>query len=269
MANLGAYSDKILDKLISGFQEQIIRIRNIEKHSKIAVFDMDGTLLDGDLEEAVYCFLIANNYPVKLKWSNYLEMLDREDYQNAYIALKKGLDGIKADAIMNFAEKLLSSKHSTIFFREGNIEYQYPIPKINHELYKLLIYLKINEWKIAVISASTQVLVRTLAENFLNLSTNYIRGTRSEFFVTEDCEDIFTDRITGIITYGQGKIDSFKEMFFDEKPMISAGDSEGDIELLNYTHKDGFVITCGKSQGNIQKLRNQLDADLHKVDFMY
>jgi phosphoserine phosphatase len=267
--NLSAYQSKILEKLNPEISKELLRIESLDIENKIAVFDMDGTLLDGDLGEAVFCYMKANGYELNLKWRDYLDLLERGNTFEAYTQMVKSFKGINARSVMNATRNLLKTNSNEIFFKEDDIEYKYPVPVVNIEMLNLIVYLKISKWKVSAISATSHIIVKEFTDSILKLEPLFVRGIRSEFYVTDNYEDLFTEELKGEITYREGKVKVLNEIFADTKPLLTAGDSLGDIELLNSTSNDGFAILCGKSNAHLNFLKKHINPEIKTVNFIY
>ncbi|MFA7625610.1 MAG: HAD family hydrolase [Candidatus Kapaibacterium sp.] len=261
--NIEIYKEKIIRKINPKTAQIITRIEEsgIDDEEKIAVFDLDGTLIEGDIGDAIFCFLISSGYSFDFKWSNYQDMLAVKNYRNAYIDIVTTMKGMDVKTIVWAASALLKSNSNYFDFEEDGIKYSMQIPKPIPEMQYLLTYLKLSKWKISVISASSHIAVRTVCDKLFKLKPDYIRGIKTELEVSDEYIDLFTDRISGTVTYREGKAVNFRELFGnDAKPIITAGDSHGDIELLNLTPDNGLVLICSKTPEDIDFLRNNLNT---------
>ncbi|MBX3044817.1 MAG: haloacid dehalogenase-like hydrolase [Candidatus Kapabacteria bacterium] len=270
MKNLTEYKNKIINKLRPNLKEAILELemKNICDDEKIAVFDLDNTLINGDIGDSLYCYLKSTGHEFDYKWSDYQAMLARKDYQNSYCDIITTMKGLNISTVYNAAKHLISTNSEIICFSEDGIEYEFPVPTPIPEMQILVTYLKISGWKVGVISASYHIAVKAVCESLFNLNPQFIRGVRTEIEVTEKYEDLITDIIKGTVTYRQGKADVFQELFGEGvKPLISAGDSHGDIELLNLTSQNGLIILCGKSLSNINFLKSKIESNAKFVDF--
>jgi len=270
MQNLNQYKAKIREKLPTEIAAGLLKIENMElsKEQNIAVFDLDGTLINGDIGESVFCYLKSIGHEFDLKWKEYLELIDKKEYQTAYIKIITTMKGLSVKVVSNAARRLITSNSDFIYFSEDGVEYTYPIPKEIPDMTHLIIYLKISGWKIAVISASGHISVRAVCESLFKLNPEFVRGVRTEIEVTDNYDDLYTDIIRGEITYGEGKVKVFHEIFgIDSKPLITAGDSHGDIDFMNLTSKKGFAIICGASSAHKVHLKSKLKSEIKTIDF--
>ena len=270
MQNLNQYKTKIREKLPNEIAASLLELENLElpDEQKIAVFDLDNTLINGDIGESVFCYLKSIGHEFDLKWKEYLELIDKKEYQNAYSNIITTMKGLSVKVVSNAARRLITSNSDSIYFSEDGIEYSYPIPKEIPDITHLIVYLKISGWKIAVISASSHISVRAVCETLFKLNPEYVRGVRTEIDVTDNYDDLYTDIIRGELSYGAGKVNVFHEMFGnDAKPLITAGDSLGDIDLMNLSSPNGFAIIRGASSAHRQHLKSKLRSDIKTIEY--
>lgn len=270
MQNLEHYKSKIRQKLSPILADALLSIEQmkIPDEQKIAAFDLDGTLINGDIGESTFCYLKSIGHEFDFTWSEYLELLKTCNHRLAYSKLVTTMQGLLVKVVSNASRRLITSKSDTIFFTENNIDYSYPIPKQVVEMHNLIVYLKISGWKIAVISASNHISVRAVCEELFKLKPDFIRGIRTEIEVSDNSEDYFTDIIKGQISYGIGKVEVFHQLFGSNAiPLITAGDSAGDIDLMNLTSTDGFALLCSSSTDSNLHLKAKIKSDIQLIEF--
>lgn len=269
MHNLNQYKAKILGRINPGLAAELYRIDgyDLAPEEKIAAFDLDDTLIEGDIGEAVFCYIKAAGNDIPLKWKDYLEMIEAKEYERGYCDIITSMEGMNIKTIANSAKNLISSNSEIIIFTEDGIEYNYPIPKPIIEMQNLIVYLKISGWKISVISSSSQIAVRSVTDYLFKLYPEYVRGIKTEIYVTDNYDDLFTTKIQGTVPFREGKAEVFRDMFGDLQPLITAGDSRGDIELLNLTSDKGFAILCGKNLSNLEFLKNSISKNIKIIEF--
>jgi len=143
MIELAPYEDMPLNSsdiiMQSDLLESLLNIelRFGESHlggkSRVAVFDLDNTLLVGDIGDAVYAQLLSDGFPLPLSWLDYLQMI-KEDPMKAYIEVVKALDGIPLEYLVRTTKRILQSTDDIILC-EG---LEVLIPKPNHLMYELV-----------------------------------------------------------------------------------------------------------------------------------
>jgi phosphoserine phosphatase len=268
MINSKIYISKILDRLNPLIKNEFLRIQdlNIPDSEKIAAFDLDNTLINGDICESVFCYLKANNFELDLKWSDYLKLLDSGNFKKAYCDIITALKGLNIRTINSYVQTLINSNSIEIHFEEDGREYKYPLPKIKHDMINLIVLLKISGWKVSIISASSHIMVRKISDLLFKLNPEFVHGIKTEIEVTDNYEDLFTDKICGIITYSEGKSEQYKQLFGEIKPLITAGDSIGDIELINLTSEVGFSIICGNTISEMNSLKSLINQNIKTIN---
>ncbi len=270
MQNLEQYKSKIREKLRPQLAECLLSIeqKSIPNEQKIAAFDLDGTLINGDIGESTFCYLKSIGHEFDLTWSEYTDLLESGEKTLAYSKIITTMKGLLVKVVSNASRRLMTSQSDMIYFTENNKEHSYLIPKQIIDMHNLIVYLKISGWKVAVISASNHISVRAVCQELFKLKPDYIRGIRTEIEVNNNSEDFFTDVIKGHITYKEGKANVFRELFGqDAIPLLTAGDTEGDVELLNLTSPDGFAILCDNSSNSTSVLKQLIQSHIRTVEF--
>ena len=141
-----------------------IELRFGESHlggkSRVAVFDLDNTLLIGDIGDAVYVQLLSDGFPLPLSWLDYQYMI-KEDPKKAYIEVVKALDGIPLEYLVRTTKRILQSKDDMILCEGSEVL----IPKPNHLMYELVRLLLQWQYTIFVISASNDISAKIAGSN--------------------------------------------------------------------------------------------------------
>jgi phosphoserine phosphatase len=133
-----------------------IELRFGESHlggkSRVAVFDLDNTLLIGDIGDAVYTQLLSDGFPLPLSWLDYQQMI-KEDPKRAYMEAVIALDGIPLEYLVRTTKRILQSEDDMILCEGSEVL----IPKPNHLMYELVRLLHQWQYTIFVISASNDI----------------------------------------------------------------------------------------------------------------
>ena len=74
---------------------------------KVAVFDLDGTLLEGDIGEAVFAHLIVSGHPLRVTWREYQQQLFTHR-SKAYRSVVQAMAGLDIETIVE-ATKAVSN----------------------------------------------------------------------------------------------------------------------------------------------------------------
>ncbi len=249
--------------------EQFIADRRIQTISKTAVFDLDDTLLEGDIGDAVFAqlkrdesrrYLTVQQKPLPLGWREYRNLIKTGKKQEAYMRVVTCMAGIPLDVLRETTRKILRSPHRYIEIEGETV----PIPRINPTMFGLLQLIRKLKYRIMVMSASNHFSVRLVAGELLHLPRSRAFGIRSLLkYIKPEPGQKRIAVLTGIlqepIPWARGKAEVYARHAGQALPLITGGDSETDFFLLNLTHPLGLAIWAGKNQNRIKSLQKKLD----------
>lgn len=244
------------------FRELIINsnLGNVEKN---AVFDFDGTLIKGDIEEAFLCYLLSKNYNLEYSWDEYNHLLELGEYKKAYIDMKQSFSKLSIPQLKIEINNFLNENIDLIKFKQNDKDYNYKYPIVNYSLYQIVKFLEENNFGIFVISASLEMLVQEAGFAWFGINKENIAGMR----LKPIDDNTLSNEIIDIVTIGAGKVEALKQYFNIERPFLVAGDSISDLELLNSVQDNGIKIIVGKNQKLLEKTELIKISD-HKKEFV-
>lgn len=248
---------------INNIIQQINSINDLEKsgiinsHEKIAVFDFDETLIEGDIEEAVFCALLSFGKKLNFSWKYYNNLLNSNKFEFAYSEFKKAFDGLSIQEIENCVISIIESNEDTIIFEQDNENFEFPMPKVNDIMKSAITILNDNGYKVYVISASTEIIVSKAAEVLFGIPSANVRGMRIKTDIFGN-KEFLTSEIIGIRTSYEGKADVLFELTGSNEILIAAGDSLSDLNLLQKVRGTGFIILRNKK--HLDQLLNHLSS---------
>lgn len=210
-------------------------------NQKFAVFDLDNTLIDGDIADATVAHLLANEVEIDLDWDLYLKQINDGNIFDAFVSTSTILYGMEPKCVENLAKAILEIEEPFITFFIGNRVIKVKVPKPKPLMQEYIEFLKINNFSIYIISASNYWLVKTVAKLFFNIEDEFIFGVKNKIIKIEDL-DILSNEIGTICPIGKNKAEIYSEFISNFPPLITAGDSLNDKELLILTSKDGIVL---------------------------
>jgi len=232
-------------------------IQKTDTSSRIAVFDLDNTLLIGDIGEAAIAYLLENEIDINFKWSEYKEMIANGKELEAYKLASLSFKGMEDGCVRRFADVVLNMKEDFITFFEDDYVFKVSVPRINPHMKTIINMLKKNRFKIYVISSSNQYLVETAAARF-GLPRKNCFGIKHKLKKFDNVR-VLSDEIIVPLPFAEGKVEIYKEEIGKLPPLFAAGDSITDINLLSLTSSDGFILWCGNDDlSDIEK--NKLKA---------
>ncbi len=224
---------------------------------KIAVFDLDNTLLDGDVGDAVFVQLkldeqegplAIDKAPLPLTWLEYRDILAREGKIVAYQRITTAMAGIPLHTLIKTTRKVMDCQLPFLQWEGEKI----PVPAPNPMMLQVLELLRRKGYGIYVISASNQFTVREVGRRYLSLPENHCYGIRPILEQNDDGVDILSHRLEEPLPITDGKAHVYFNHIAHDPPLITGGDSDTDIYLMNLTHPQGISIWRGDSGEKFQ-----------------
>ncbi len=222
-------------------------------NDKIAVFDLDNTLLIGDIGDALFTQLkiderdsgiplSVDKKKIPLTWPDFRVILEQKGKEAAYPLMTTAMAGIPEDTVIKATKRVMSSREP--FLEVEGVKIPVPVP--NPVMQALVLYLKILHYQIYIISASNRYSVQLAALEFFGIPVDHVYAMKPGVYHHEIYGNVLCDYIDGPVTVVQGKVDTYKKMIGNIPPLITGGDSTTDIPLLNLTDPDGLIIWVKK-----------------------
>ncbi len=230
-------------------------IKKKSHNELIAVFDLDNTLLDGDIGEATFAQLKADGEFKDFSYANYLQEIENGNFQRAFLDMAVSMKGLTIEKLIQTTHKVLNKKGQMIEFKENNKNFYSVAPSANRNLLNMLLFLKANNFKIKIISSSPDIIVKTVATRLFGIDPKNSIGLKNK---TKN--GILTEELLEPIPIADGKEQVYKSIFNNTPPIISAGDSINDAFLLKLTSLDGIVIL--RKNRYLEFLKNTLPQNL-------
>jgi phosphoserine phosphatase len=266
----GNHTMTIQDAELTGKIREIeakIRNRVIKIPKRIAVFDLDNTLITHDIGEAVFARLkqaeqdeplTVDRKPIPLSWSEYRELVCRGEKKEAYKKMVTAMSGLPLNTLQNITRQIIRSGTGSIKIAGHSV----PVPRANRRMQFLIRLLKRLHYRIFIISASNHTSVRIAADMLLNIPESNAFGIQSRIIDRKLPGKkaqlrLLTSDLIKPIPISRGKVSVYKKYIDSAPPLVTAGDSEMDIHLLNFTHKEGLSIWVGKDPGQYNLILSQ------------
>lgn len=216
---------------------------------KVAVFDMDNTLLTGDIGDALFVQLkreeldhpvTIDKKPIPWTWSQYRQFLEKKGKEEAYTRVITSMAGIPVDTVVNTARSVMNlPPHIKYLESEGE---DIPVPRIYPAMHAVVSYLQSLDYDIYIISATIQCVVRDVVERYFNIPADHAFGMTPTTTKTDTGQEIIGDQVIGPVTVTGGKVKVYHKEIGMIPPLVSGGDSPTDIPMLNLTHPHGVII---------------------------
>lgn len=257
-----------LVKRIQQLEENFNKRPKEKTSDKIAVFDLDNTLLEGDVGEAVFfqlkidektAPLTVDRKPIPFTWEDYQGLLAEDDKMAAYTRTVTAMAGIPTETVTDTTRRIVQSNDR--FLESGN--FRVPVPSPNPVMQALVDYLKSLAYEIYIISASNHFSVRYVARVHFGIRESRVFGMKSR--VTDIKDPVSGKKITVLenqliepVTVGEGKADTYRNFAGSVPPLITAGDSNTDIQVFNLTDSAGLIIWVGKDDKKLAWVKQQV-----------
>lgn len=238
------------------------KIRGLSTNGiKRAIFDLDNTILNGDIGEALFCRI--KNLEIKervktdgslidLTWSDYNNLIAKGENVSAYRRVVECMKNVPVELIADLTRELMNSDFS---FLEHSGE-KISIPHIDPGIRELISLLEKENFDINVISASNSISVEIVAEEYLGLQKDNIFGVESESAEYEGGKFKLAGKLKEPAPVNEGKATLYLAVFGDKLPLITAGDSELDFPMLDLVCDGGIVLWRGGEGIVFEKLKN-------------
>lgn len=238
--------------------------KNNSNIQKIASFDLDKTLIDGDFADTVYTYMISKGYKFKMDYQTFLKEITINP-RDLFLDFPTFFNDMKRNEVIKHIKEVIKLDDFT--FEENDTTFEAKVPKPKEEFLWLIEELKIRDYTISVISASPEDIVKEVSKTYYNLEGEEVYGIKSKFKITNNHE-VYTDEIHLPTSVIEGKAIVYNSLF-EHKPLITAGDSINDLYLLNLTQNEGITILCNKTHDKIEYIKSHLKTNTQIVTINY
>jgi len=259
-------------RIPAGMLERIEQVEQRFKKSpeerpaaKIALFDMDNTLLVGDCGDALFARLKIDeqrhNKPLTVQgemipfsWTEYREVLRTRGKVEAYSRVIKCMAGLPLETLLETSRRAMNRGLQYLELEGVKIPVPYPHPVMQ----ALLVRLESLGYEIYIISATNQFTVRLVAKEYFGVPETHVFGMVPSLTQHPRRGTLIGAEIEGPVTVVEGKVQVYKEKIGTAAPLISGGDSTTDIAMLNLTAPDGLIIWVGEDSGEGEEIKKDL-----------
>lgn len=197
------------------------------RHSRaIAAFDADGTLWNADLGEALFDYQVRNRLLKGLPadpWAHYEHLKAKVSHEVAYIWLAQINEGLPLTQVQKWAQEAVDEMR--------------PVP-VFEEMKDVIAQLLDLGVEVYIVTASIKWAVEPGAE-LVGLKPENVIGIR-----TKVKNGLITRDQDGPITYRAGKVEGLRAVVGDVRPFFCAGNTEGDLPLLESATDLRLVVTA-------------------------
>lgn len=215
-----------------------------------AAFDLDNTLLIGDIGEAVFAELLKRKEINSFTWVDYLKLLE-SDRKKAYEKVIEIMIGFNTKEIERITLDILNSKEVYIDI-EG---FKVPIPKPNPIMQSIINYLHSKNIEINVVTASNQISAQIICWNYFGISNSNVFGGNVKVNWNGKI-----NALSGEIPFANEKVNTLKRNK-NNRPIITGGDGVWDRYLLEYTNSRGIRLWLGRDNEEYYKIKSEYFKD--------
>lgn len=223
-----------------------------------AAFDLDNTLLIGDVGEAVFASLIKMDLHQGFNWQDYRNLLN-QNREEAYKRVVEIMDGLEPDTLKNITYEVLKPGNLQIEIDADTI----PCPRPNVFMQALILFLQGIGLDVFVVTASNQISAEIVCQEYFNLPSSSIFGAPVSFDINGKISYKHAQ-----IPYGIGKVNVLKKKF-NYKPGVTGGDGIWDKFLLDYTSDNGVRFWLGHDTQEYRKLKEECYPDKNFYHIQY
>jgi phosphoserine phosphatase len=244
--------------------ELFITEHSTQSLEKIAAFDMDNTLLEGDIGEAVFSQLkldeqkqpvTVTNTMIPFSWPECHEMMKKLGKKEAYTKMVTAMNGIPVETVIETTRRVMALNIPYLEVEGVRV----PVPRPNEVMQALVRYLRNLDYTVYIISATNSYSVQYMAEEYFDIPASHAIGMKPTV-MNEEKGGIIGAEIDGPITVGEGKVEAYHRFIGSIPPLVTAGDSNSDIQVLGLTSPQGISIWVGDDDQKYESIRKLLPS---------
>ena len=249
------YQSELIQRLLD--QEQRFGESHLGGKNRIGLFDLDNTLLVGDIGDAVFAQLLLDGFALPLSWKEYRSMC-KENPSFAYVEVVKALEGISTEYIIRVSKRILLSDQEYLYCGGEPVR----IPKPHPLMLEVIRLLRDWHYLIFVVSASNDISAKVAGTVLFDIPINNIAGIKPKLSGNK-----ITNMVLDPVPVGVGKVAQYRLMCGDNMPMIVATDSMLDLPILQICDSDGTAIIVGDNEELYTKAGEELShsISIHQV----
>jgi phosphoserine phosphatase len=221
--------------------------------NRIALFDLDNTLIVGDIGDAVFAQLLVDGVPLPLTWKEY-QILCKEDPVSAYVEVVRAMEGRKIEQIIQVSKRVLQSEDEFLVCENEAVR----LPKPNLLMKEIVRLLREWHYSIFIVSASNDISAKIAGSVLFDIPINNIAGIKPMMHNHKLTCDVLEP-----IPVGIGKVSQYRLMSGDRMPLIVASDSELDLPLFHLCDPDGIAIVVGENMKLHERAKKELSLTTH------
>lgn len=238
------------------------KVRQIAKTAEfgdcIAVFDLDDTLIIGDIGEALFAQLKKEGFDIPLTWKKYWELIKAGYPGEAYIKMCTCMESISTSYLKSTVNSILDTDENFISFYEDNETINVLVPKPNPMMKTIVDMLMAYNCEVYIISSSHSIAVTIVAGRFFKIEPGHSYGVKNREEEVGDTT-FLTSEILEPIPVREGKALVYASRIGSERPYLVFGDSANDTWLFNLARPEGMAVYTGNDRYKFAQISKNLD----------
>ncbi len=229
-----------------------------EYNNCIALFDLDDTLIIGDIGEALFAYLCKEGFEMPLKWKEYWRLINTGHPGEAFIRMCSCMEGISTSYVKTAVNSIFDTDDMYITFVEDDELVNVPVPKPNPLMQTVLDLLRVYGCDIYIISSSHSIAVTLAAERFFKIAADHVFGVRNREEIVNEINYLTSDIIEPV-PVREGKAMVYYSRIGSEKPFLAFGDSPNDVWMFNLVRQDGMAVYVGNKREKYEEIAKSID----------
>lgn len=244
------------------------KLDNLDKISldlsipKNAFFDLDNTLLVGDIGELIILAMLKEKLNLEMNWSDYQNMLSTYGEPHAYKEILRAKKGNTVEQLKELTKNILNDNNPYNFI-EADFSILKDKPKPNKELKQLINELIFRNYNLYVITAGSHFVAESVIELwFPEISNLNVFGVKN---IVEN--GLLTNELEIPYPINEGKGEVLKQILNGNKALITVGDSPNDLFMFKETHDYGLKLIVDHKANKTFKVLKKIE-NLNNIHFI-
>lgn len=243
------------DNLLSKAQQIA---KSAEYQTCIALFDLDDTLIIGDIGEALFAQLKKEGFDMPLSWKEYWGLINSGQPGEAFLRMCSCMESISTSYIKSTVNSIIDTDDRYITFYEDDEAVNVLVPKPSPLMKTIVDLLRAYNCDIYIISSSHSIAVTIVAGRFFKIDPDHVFGVKNKEEEIGDTTFLLSEIIEPT-PIREGKALVYYNKFGTEKPYIVFGDSPNDTWLFNLIRADGIAVYTGNDRYKFEEIAKSID----------
>jgi len=271
---LPSWNDGAVKKSIIQFVERVTDKNSsdyVPPEDRIATFDNDGTLW---VEKPLYIQFEYEFARIHKIAENNPYLREIEPYKSIYTGNKANLFSMTLEDLVFLIlgthkgtfESAYEKESKSFLETQIHSKFKRPYRELTYlPMVELIHYLQENNFKVYIVSGGDVGFMRAFSEDIYNIPVENVIGTycKYEFRSVEGKTEIIRG---DMLSLNNDKVKPENiELFIGKKPVFAFGNSDGDIEMLQYASNNEYPSLCLTLHHDDEEREYSYDKDAEKI----